>query len=369
VKKRKLVKIAIDISPTQNENAQRGVGFYTSRLVKALREELKTNPDYRNWTIDLVTSSSTQKYDLFHYPYFDPFFTTLPKREDTPIVVTVHDLIPIRYPKQYPAGLRGGLAWQIQKRNLKRADLLITDSHFSKYEIYDLAGYPVDQIYVTPLASDPIFLPTPGVRKTHPKLRGLPAGDPSGLIVNKYSLPNKFVLYVGDINWNKNIPALVTACQDLKYPLVIVGSAATRENVPDHPWNQDLLWLQKKAKNSKLIHLTGFVSDQDLAKIYNLATLYCQPSIAEGFGLPLLEAMSSGCPTVYAHASSLIELSNYSGQYFHPDQKGSLKKALKKVWTSPSLQKELVKKGLDQAAQFDWQLTALQTLAVYKLLL
>jgi len=142
-------KIAIDISPTQNQNAKRGVGFYTSRLIKALQKELKTNPDYKNWKIDLLTSPPTKKYNLIHYPYFDPFFTTLPKRTNTPIIVTVHDLIPIRYKKHYPAGLKGNLRWLIQKNNLKKADLLITDSHFSKYEIYDLIKYPVDKIYVT----------------------------------------------------------------------------------------------------------------------------------------------------------------------------------------------------------------------------
>lgn len=351
---KKAVKIAIDISPTQNENAKRGVGFYTSRLTKALQKELKSNPDYKNWQIDFLTNPATKKYDLIHYPYFDPFFSTLPKRGDTPTIVTVHDLIPIRYKKHYPVGLKGNLRWLIQKHNLKKTDLLITDSHFSKYEIYDLTGYPVDRIYTIHLAPDSVFKL---INKSLTQIK------------KKYNLPDKFVFYVGDINWNKNIPNLVKTCQKLKYPLVIAGSTATQKNVVDHPWNKDLLWLQKQTKaTSDAPTLLGFVPAKDLVGIYNLATLYCQPSFCEGFGLPLLEAMASGCPTVYAHASSLIEVSDYSGQYFHPLKKDSLKNALRKVWTNPSLQKDLSKKGIERSSQFSWRLTALQTLAVYELL-
>ncbi|MBU1129884.1 glycosyltransferase, partial [Patescibacteria group bacterium] len=228
----KKFKIAIDISPTQNQNSKRGIGFYTKNLVKYLQKELKTNPEYKNWILNLIAKRSeiTQRgknFDLIHYPFFDPFQLTLPQKT-IPTIVTVHDLIPHQFKKHYPVGIKGEIKWLIQKNRLKKVDYIITDSHSSKYAIHKITKYPTDQIYPVYLGADPIFKPTNNTKELE-KIR------------KKYKLPKKFALYVGDINWNKNIPNLVRACLSLKYPLVIVGSAATRKNVINHPWNQDLL--------------------------------------------------------------------------------------------------------------------------------
>lgn len=351
-------KIAIDISPTLDGNAKRGVGFYTQNLIESLQNEIKTNPEYQDYQIDLITSYSlpVTSYSLVHYPYFDPFKLTLPPKK-IPTIVTVHDLIPRQYKQHYPVGFRGEINWFIQKNRLKKANYIITDSHTSKYTIADITKYPVDKIYTIYLAASAIFKPVKD-KKLLAKIK------------NKYQLPDKFVLYVGDINWNKNIPRLVNACLELKYPLVIVGTAATRQNIENHPWNQDLLWLQSiapKYKETRNLILTGFVADSDLVAIYNLATLYCQPSIAEGFGLPVLEAMACGCPVCYSLKSSVEEIVDYNGYPFNPLSQKSIKQALKTVWTSTSLQKTLSQKGLSHSQTFSWRQTALQTLAVYKL--
>ncbi|MBU4210202.1 glycosyltransferase family 4 protein [Patescibacteria group bacterium] len=359
----KKFKIAIDISPTKNANSKRGVGFYTKNLVKYLQRELKTNPEYKSWSLKLIKNCEAKRshpkgeklkigtFDLLHYPYFDPFQLTLPQKT-VPTIVTVHDLIPRQFKKHYPVGIKGNVRWLIQKNRLKKVDYIITDSHFSKYAIHKITKYPTDQIYPIYLGADPIFKSIKNTKELE-KIR------------KKYKLPKKFVLYVGDINWNKNIPNLVRACLSLKYPLVIVGSAATRKNVINHPWNQDLLWLQKT--HHPLLTLTGFVPDPDLAKIYNLATFYCQPSFAEGFGLTPLEAMQSGCPVCYSLQSSLAEIMDYNGVFFNPKSLKSIKKALKKLMTSPKLRQKFSKLGQKRARAFSWKLTALQTLAVYRL--
>lgn len=347
-------KIAIDISPTQNANSQRGVGFYTQHLIDSLQHEIKTNPAYKHWQIDFITNSKLRvnDYDLIHYPYFDPFFLTLPSSSKIPFIVTVHDLIPRQFKKFYPVGIKGEIKWLIQKHRLKKAAYIITDSHSSKYTIHDLTGYPADHIYPIYLAADKSFKPI---------------GDKNRLLMikNKYHLPDKFVLYIGDINWNKNIPRLVSVCFDLKYPLVIVGSAATRRNVEDHPWNKDLLWLQKQ--KSSFLTLTGFVPEADLPSIYNLATMYCQPSHQEGFGLTLVEAMQSGLPVAYSLNSSLQEIMDYNGGFFDSHSPVQIKKSLKNLWCNPSLRLKFRKLGLKRAQIFDWQYTALQTLSVYNL--
>lgn len=357
----KKIKIAIDISPTLDGNSVRGVGYYTQNLVAALQKEISTNSSYKNWQIDLIENSQkliANSYNLIHYPYFDPFKLTLPKN-NKPTVVTAHDLIPIQFKNQFPVGMRGRIIWFIQKNHLKKASAIITVSEYSKKIINQITKYPLSKIYPTYLAADSSLKPI--LDKKHLKL-----------VKQKYQLPEKFVLFVGDINWNKNIPQLVKACKKNKYPLVIVGSAATQKNVPDHPWTKDLRWLQTKTlklQHSKALIFTGFVPDNDLAAIYNLATIYCQPSFAEGFGLPLVQAMQSGCPIAFSRDTCLPEIMAESGVSFNPRSVSDIAHSLKKLWVSPSLRQKYKKLGLSRAKFFKWENTAKKTLIVYQSIL
>ncbi|MFH1561192.1 MAG: glycosyltransferase family 1 protein, partial [Patescibacteria group bacterium] len=247
------------------------------------------------------------------------------------------------------------LVWQVQKMLLKnRANLVLTDSFSSKYSINKLTGYPQDRIFVTHLA--------PG-----PEYRVIKDSGLLARVKKQYQLPDKFVLYVGDINWNKNIPGLVSACQNLKIPLVMVGKQALEENFDhDHSENQDLLWLQKQAKNNKLIYRLGFLPIEDLVAVFNLATVYCQPSFDEGFGLPVVQAMACGCPVLSSNQASMPEIAGEAAELVEPSI-DSLTLGLKKLLSDQSRRKELVKKGLDQVKQFSWLRTAQQTVGVYKL--
>lgn len=355
---KKKYKIAINVSPLSNGNSVRGVGYYTKNIVEFVQKETTTNPAYSDFEIKLITENSqlTNDFDLVHYPYFDPFFLTLPI-SNKPFIVSVHDLIPIEFSSHYPVGIKGRIKWLIQKYALKKSKYIITDSHYSKYVISKYIGYPVDKIYTTLLASSSEFKPI----KNQKLLQS---------IRKKYKLPRKFVMYIGDIDWNKNIPTLVKACQSLKYPLVIVGSSATK-TTPLHPWTKDIHWLQSIVKTQKkpLIYTLGFVPDEDMAPLLSLATIYCQPSFAEGFGLPPLHAMQSGCPVVYSQATSLPEVVDYSGIPFDPENQLELEKNLKLLWDNKKLRKEYSQKGLKRASTFSWRQTALSTLAVYRLAL
>ena len=353
----KKIKIAIDISPTQDANAVRGVGHYTSNLVSALQKEIKINTNYKNYQINLITNTNdliSNRYNLIHYPYFDPFKLTLPKKTKIPTIVTVHDLIPIQFKSHFPVGIKGEIKWLIQKQRLLQVNKILTVSNYSKNIINQITKYKLNNIFVTHLAADPSFKVS---------------SDPKKLkeIQKKYKLPSKFILFVGDINWNKNIPTLVKACLKLNYPLVIVGSAVTKKDVPNHPWTQDLLWLQSQ-KSPNLI-FTGFVPDEELPFIYNLATVYCQPSFAEGFGLPLIQAMQSGCPVVYSQDSCLDEIMDSNGLKFNPHSQKDLEKKLIKFWDNENIRQKYAKLGLIHAKNFNWQNTALQTLALYNLVL
>lgn len=344
-------KIAIDISPLNDGNSVRGVGYYTKNLVTAMQTEIKTNPKFQNINIYLITGKQPlSKFDLVHYPYFDPFFPTLPPKTKQLRIVTIHDLIPLQFKSHFPVGLRGGLTWLKQRHNVRKSDYIITVSNYSKYIIADTLNYSADHIYVTYEAANSSFHPLNNKTQLTK-------------IKNKYHLPDKFVLYVGDINWNKNVPGLVKACIKLSYPLVIVGSAATSK-VIDHPWTKDILWLQ--SQKSPLLNLTGFVPDADLPAIFNLATIYCQPSFAEGFGLLVVQAMQSGTPVVYSQETSLQEVMDYNGEFFDPYKNDSLEKALQKLWENPEARKSFRKLGLKRAEIFNWQFTAIQTLTLYQ---
>ena len=336
-------KIAFDISPLSDGNQVRGVGYYTKNLLLAIQKELALNPDYHDFKL-----SSASDCDLIHYPFFDPFRITLPK-PSKPFIVTVHDLIPREFKSHFPVGVLGTLNWLVQKHRLKKAKYIICPSHYAKYSISEILSYPADKIYTTYEAADASFK-----KITDTKLLSK--------VKLKYSLPDKFVLYVGDINWNKNIPSLVNACIKLAYPLVIAGKAATQK-VPSHPWTQDILWLQRQT--SPLLHLTGFVRDFDLPLIFNLATIYCQPSFAEGFGLPLLQAMQSGTATLFANCSSLPEISLSSGLAFDPHLISDLQNKLSLLWNNPKLRQKYIEKGIKRSKEFSWNNTAIQTLNVY----
>lgn len=352
-----MIKIAIDVSPLSDDNSTRGVGYYTQNLVNSLKTEIKKNPKYKKWQIDLVTKgpiSNEKEYSLVHYPYFDPFQLTLPSKKTTPTIITIHDLIPRQFASHFPVGIKGELKWRLQKIKAKKSNFIITVSHYSKHIIKDILNFPEDRIYVTHLAADNNF-------------RQIDDNQYLESIQKKYNLPKQFILYVGDLNWNKNIVRLVKVCQKLNYNLVIVGSAATRKNVIDHPWNQDILWLQKNKTDN--IFFTGFVPDEDLAAIFNLAKFYCQPSLAEGFGLPVVQAMACGCPVAYSKETSLPEIMDYSGVFFNPYSQKDMSRVLKQFWNSAKSREKYKLLGLERSKIFNWKYTAQQTLAVYELAL
>lgn len=354
----KKFKIAIDIASLQAESSNRGIGFYTKRLIASLQKVVKTNPTYKDFQIDIFDGKDQKiinNCNLVHYPHFDIFQKTL-TITNKPTIVTVHDLIPLSFPNHYPVGIRGRISWMLQKKELSKASYIITDSISSRFEITKHLKFPQDRIFSIYLAADGVFHP---LKKNKAKL-----------LTKNLDLPDKFVLYVGDVNWNKNIENLAEVCLSLNYPLIIVGTAAATATPPIHPWTKSLQNFKLlQAKNVNLIRTLGYLPNDILNSLYNLATFYCQPSYAEGFGLPLVEAMQAGCPIVYSETSSLPEITNYLGLFFDPNSLQEMKKRFKQMWNDDSLQKTTKQTGLQRAKVFTWESTAIQTLEVYRLAL
>ncbi|MDP2860777.1 MAG: glycosyltransferase family 1 protein [bacterium] len=399
------MKVAL-VAAKNSGHRYRGIGFYTERLFKALKE--LSGKDFSVELLDKIPEGND--FSLLHFTGFEPFSLNLPVRTprqkagllyqksetpyrkpqvaihphldkaglsgtgvrtDVPYIVTVHDLIPLVFPEYYPAGIKGRIKWEIQKRLLKNAKAIITDSQCSKDDIIRLADIRKDAINVTYLAADKIFRPI----KDKTVLTA---------IALKYRLPGNFILYVGDINWNKNIITLIRASKKINTPLVIVGKQALEiDNLSAarlsffHP--RDLLRKITNKPHPHLVHLEelkkewqsvirlGFVPDEDLAGIYSLATVYCQPSFYEGFGLPVLEAMACGCPVVSSFAGSLREIGGEAAVYFDPYKAEDLVKNLKYVLSLETAKRqELTDKGFRQAIKFSWSLCAERTRSVYR---
>ena len=346
------MRVALNTSSLKSGHQHRGLGFYTRRLFSELEEITKSKSEIQLIKFD---QKQPRKSDIIHYPAFTLFQPQKNITFKNKIIFTVHDLIPLKFPKRFPLGFKAKLAWFIQKNNLKKASTIITDSKASKIDIIRFTKLKPDKIKVIYLAADKIFKPI----KNKTWLAN---------IKSRYQLPNKFILYVGDLNYNKNTPLLTQTCLKLNYPLVVVGKQAVSEDFhKNHPETQDLVQFQTLAKNNpkKIIRL-GFVPTKDLVGLYNLATCYAQPSLAEGFGLPILEAMACGCPVITSRTSSLREIAGQATLLVNPASSVQLIKALKLMWQKPAIRQKLSKLGLERNKQFSWQKTAKQTYNVYE---
>jgi glycosyltransferase involved in cell wall biosynthesis len=343
------MRVALDLNPLTVHKG-RGIGFYTQRLSTALVALAKQKKDFSLTTF----KAKLPPVDLIHLPGFT-LFSKPTKAPSLPLVITVHDLIPLDYPKHFPLGLKGKLIWYLQKKWLRLAKAIITDSKASKKSIIKHTGIDAKKIHVIYLAADKIFT----TLNSQTRLKA---------IQKRYQLPDKFVLYVGDLNWNKNIIALSNSCLKLNLPLVVIGKQTFKDNYDrSHPENQDLRTFQSMAKtNPNQIIRIGFVPTSDLVAIYNLATIYAQPSRAEGFGLPILEAFACGCPVITSKFTSTEEIAGQAALLINPNKDKELSSALKKLWNNPALRTKLSKLGLKQAKLFTWEKTAQQTYAVYQ---
>jgi len=371
------MKVAIDTGPLSSGHKVRGIGAHTEKLTKKLKQIKSTNIQVRPF--DFSTNPkllSAKTYDLLHFTSFHPFFLTILKEnvDDKPLmVVTIHDLIPLIYPNAYPPGYQGKLNFIRQKKRLKNVDAVITISETSKKDIVRLLNYPEQKVHVVYLGCDEKY----GVAKNKELL---------SKTKTKYNLPGKFALHVGDINYNKNIGILIKGCKKAKIPLVIVGSQAyeleklsgdllaidgPRDyirflfNIP-HPEQRHYDELVPQFKKNKNIIRTGYVSDEELNDIYNLATVCIMPSLYEGFGLNSLKAFATETPIIASKIDAHKEIISDAAVYFNPKSVNDLAKAIKKVLSSQTLRSTLIEKGSQRLKDFSWRKAAKETIDVYK---
>ena len=289
---------------------------------------------------------------LAHVPYWGP-----PLRSPIPLVVTVHDLTTLLVP-EYHRGARVRLYTALVSAAARGADHVLTDSFSSKLDIMDQLGIDERDITAIYLGVGPQYAPNPT------------AGDNSLVdmaVAKKYDLPEFYVLYLGGYETHKNILNLLQAYTYVakalgeEYPLVLAGKkpAATSDTYPDYDG------MIARAGLSKYVRWIGYVDEEDKPLLYRNAEVFVFPSRREGFGLPPLEAMACGTPVVASNSGSLPEIIGPAGFAVDPDDVRNMAGAIIAIIMQEPLAADLRRQGLEQAAKFTWENTAIETLKVY----
>ncbi len=371
------MRLTLDFTPAIQQHA--GIGRYTDELTRALLA-LDTGDEVRLFYTDPLGRVPAAPLDqlpcrmlrqankpwrlrvllssLLHHPLdqlIDPaadiFHATdhlLPPLHHARSVFTLYDLTFLKFPQVHLL-LNRWYSQLMVPRSLRAADAVIAISNCTKRDAVTTYGLPADRIRViyigVPARFQPVDLATAiGVRA-------------------RYHLPERFILAVGMIEPRKNLITLLDAYQGLiehlpDLRLVIVGKRG---------WRADAFFarLRDLGLEDRVI-FPGFVPDDDLPAVYASAAAFAFPSIYEGFGLPVLEAMACGTPVVCSNTSSLPEIAGEAAVLLPPDDVRGWLQALSHVVTDAPLRLDLRRRGLQQAAGFTWETTARQTHVVYQ---
>ncbi len=377
------MRIGFDLRPAWSKHSRRrGVGKYTLQLARALAEAnqehelifytLRDQPVPRpchgnvvlrslerphrlNWVLDswrLAAASRDGQLDLFEATEI----TSIPSSGPGRIWAHVHDLIPYLFWEQvgakFPWDFR--LALKIARRQFSRAELLITDSIHSQQDLCRELNLGEDRVKVVYAAS-------------HERFKPQAREDSLERIERKYRISGPFLFYVGGSDFRKNLPRLVEAFAVLRGRgfsgrLVLAGETF-RWNLPE---TRKIGALIDSLGLSQWVDLPGYVPDEDLPDFYSACRVFIFPSLYEGFGLPVLEAIQCGAIVAASQASSIPEVGGDAAQYFDPESVESMVGALEITLSDEARRKQLRETGEVQRKRFSWHKTARQLLGLYK---
>jgi glycosyltransferase involved in cell wall biosynthesis len=305
-----------------------------------LRSVKRVVPTNLGWSlVDLPRVAKRERLDIFHAPAY-----TAPLHGVHPLVLTIHDVSYERHPEWYPYR-RDRLRRWFYRRSATTADLIITDSEFSRREISAAYDVDPDHIKVVPLGVGAPFL-----RSTrHP----LPPG-----------VTEPYVLHVGDLHPRRNLRTLVRALARLQplpanrtMPMLVLAGVDRGEHAT----------LEEEARHAHLrIHFAGAVDDTTLASLYAGAAAFAYPSRYEGFGLPLLEAMACGTPVLAARAGATPEVVGDAGILVDPDDEAEMAAGIARLIDDTVLASRLREAGRRRAENYTWDRTAMLTMDAYR---
>jgi glycosyltransferase involved in cell wall biosynthesis len=369
------MRIGIDYTAAVRQGA--GIGRYTRGLIRALAEldhetpyllfSAGRDPDPRPWPpnfcqrpvplsdrhlailwqrlrLPVPIEWFTGPLDLFHSPDF-----VLPPVRRARTALTVHDLSFLRYPACFSPPLLRYLLGAVP-RSIERADLVLADSEHTQRDLEELLGVPAEQVRVVHAGVEPEFAPRPA--------------SEVAAVRQRYGIQRPYLLGLGTLQPRKNFVRLIEAYRLLRqerhipHQLVIGGGRGwlyepILEAIEAHGLQEDVL-------------LIGFVEDADLPALYTGAKLFAFPSLYEGFGIPVLEAMACGTPVVASSASSLPEVAGDAALLARPTDVEALAEALWRALDDAALRADLRASGLEQARRFTWAKAAQRLLEGYR---
>lgn len=385
--------INLDIRHLQKASRYRGIGTYLECLTKSLALidsenkytylslshgeplELKERfndrwiecplyrprkPERLHWVWDRIFLHkvlNSNGADIFHASDLTsvPF---LYARRKYKIVVTVHDMIPFKfwdfYSEDYPFDYKFALKKALKK--LREVDIIIADSEATKKDILELIEIPQESVKV-------IYL---GVRQDFGCMARLEAKD---IVKTEHGINGNYVLYLGGADYRKNVRNIILSFglllkkYDVDLKLVLAGEVFERKHL------KEIKEIDKfiiKLGLEKRIDKPGVVDDEHLNALYSAAELFVFPSLYEGFGLPVLEAMACGVPVVTSNVSSLPEVAGDAAYFVDPQNVKEIADGMYNVLTDTELRRNMRMKGVERAKMFTWEKTAEETLAVYK---
>ncbi len=367
----------IGIDATSIPSQRGGVGFYIVNLISTLLEidrenkyfifmkkgdlsEIKDKANDRFIEVNITsrlarltweqtilpTMINRYKIDVFHSPHY-----TVPFRAKVKKVVTFHDMTFFSHP-EYHLKLKVQFFRRIIPRAAKMADQIISNSKNTKNEIIKFLNVDGQKITVTHFAID------------KNRYKPIPKGQVKEQIKKKYDIKDEYILFVGTLEPRKNIASLVNNFFRLKenglFPgkLVLAGGkgwgfSEIQKIIKDHHFGKDVL-------------LVGYVPEDDLPFLFNGATVFVYPSYYEGFGIPPLEAIACGTPTITSNISSIPEIMGEAAVLINPQRSDRLYQSLSSLVQNKAERERLRKAGLQRAEHFTWEKTARETLEVYQ---
>ncbi|MFB0564477.1 MAG: glycosyltransferase family 4 protein [Candidatus Aminicenantaceae bacterium] len=369
------MKVGVEISFAHKPGGARTVAINTIKSLSSLSKNdnfvVFLNKRYKELELEnveqkVLSSPSEKLQSLWDHVIFMHFI--LPfymKKEDIEIahytnnfvpffrpcktVVTIHDMTPFVLPDDYSYLHRKWLRYFF-RRATQFADVIITDSDNSRKDIINVFNISREKIHVIPFGiSDEFFKMESDTLKKK---------------ISKYSVKDRFILNVGTLHPRKNIERICFAFKKLKedkkipHQLIIVGRRG---------WSYKQFFnLPKKLELTDEIKFLGNVPQEDLPVLYNLAEVFVYPSLYEGFGLPVLEAMACGVPIVTSNTSSIPEVAGDGAIKVNPYDVDEIAKAIYDLMSDKKLRHEMIGRGLERARKFSWERAARDTLAVYK---
>ena len=370
-----MARVCLDLSPTVHQHA--GLGRYAQELLLALATadrqneyvvfynnpaaarvepslerfpKITTPLSYKPWRLSALLAHFTRipqdpllpGVDLFHATdHLLPYFRRIKS------VFTLHDLIFLFHPETHKSLNRWFLTLMMP-RFLRAADAVIAVSECTKRDAIRFYRIPEEKITVIYEGVNPRFRPA--------------SPEAIAAVRARYGLPERFILYVGTIEPRKNLTTLLEAFHHLlatyDLRLVIVGKKG---------WLYERFFrrLRELGLENRVL-FTGYVPDEDLPAIYSAADLFVFPSLYEGFGLPVLEAMACGTPVICSNTSSLPEVAGDAALLVDPTDARALTGAMEQVLTNERLWATLRAKGMERARGFTWEKAAYRTWEVYQ---